>query len=242
MRTMMWLVILVLHSYRMLESKVNAALSLRGPFSQVVICRSCSQHVLQKIKQMTHYFISAAHLRLELFIIDLLRISIWQFLALTSVFLYAFGCVYLRHLVYSIVGCLFWICLKYTVFELFYYSSVYPGKVSWAFVPFCAFSVSIVNAFYLHNDTNLPLRTKAKTFAGLAERHPIFLSTGLQTDIGAHSPPNSISCSRLSILARPQSLMKWSCSIICQVILCRVGRRSNSSPKRPLESYWRSLM
>lgn len=56
------------------------------------------------------------------------------------------------------------------------------------------------------------------------------------------NPPSSISWSRLSILARPQSLMNWSCSIICQVMLCRVGSRSNSSPKRPLESYWRSLM
>lgn len=55
-------------------------------------------------------------------------------------------------------------------------------------------------------------------------------------------PPRSISCSRLSILARPNSLINWSCSIICQVMLCRVGRRSKSSPNRPRESYCRSLM
>lgn len=55
-------------------------------------------------------------------------------------------------------------------------------------------------------------------------------------------PPRSISCSRLSIFAIPNNLTNWICSIICQVILCSVGNRRSSSPNRPRESYWRSLM
>lgn len=55
-------------------------------------------------------------------------------------------------------------------------------------------------------------------------------------------PPRSISCRRLSILAIPNSLTNWICSIICQVMLCSVGNRSRSSPNRPRESYCRSLM
>ena len=46
--------------------------------------------------------------------------------------------------------------------------------------------------------------------------------------------PSSISCNRLSILASPSSCAKCRVSTICQATLCRAGRISRSSPKRPL--------
>lgn len=55
-------------------------------------------------------------------------------------------------------------------------------------------------------------------------------------------PPSNISCSKLSILATPKSFTNWTCSIICQVMLCSGGSRRRMSLNRPRESYWRSLM
>ena len=42
--------------------------------------------------------------------------------------------------------------------------------------------------------------------------------------------PSSISCSRLSTRATPKRRTNWICSIICHVMLCRVGSRRRISP------------
>ena len=62
------------------------------------------------------------------------------------------------------------------------------------------------------------------------------------TNMTGNLPPSSISCSRLSMRATPNSLANWICSIICQVMDCKAGRVSKISPNRPLVEYCRSLM
>lgn len=134
---------------------------------------------------------------------------------------------------------LFLLCLLYIrvmqsytilLYSVFYFSTC-PRQLCWASILLYSYNLSCGSHIHLWEAPAVALL-----------KVTLFVYRIKNVNTSPSLPPSSISCSRLSILARPQSLMNWSCSIICQVMLCRVGSRSKSSPKRPLESYWRSLM